>query len=224
VSRLITTLLACLVALGAGAQEQPELRVNLLNVCAPEPAEKAELAAALSRIPVRPALGPDYEVARGRTTQKSGASDWVRMRREFTGESSFSNVQFLLTVEPRGVDEKFVWHTRNSKPGEPLQIALEQNVTAATAAEALAAGTPPSRIRLERFGKAPLVLARCADTNQTEYEPLFQAAAERFSSYRAALKVRSVVAGELARLAEANTNVKPARQAGSKRVTRRAGK
>jgi hypothetical protein len=195
-------LLVCLAAVCAWTQEQPELRVNLLNVCTPQTAEKADISAALSHIPLKPALGPDYELTRGHTTQKSGASDWVRLRREFAGESLFSNVQFLFTVESGVIGEKLVWHARDSKPGELLQIALEHNVTAGAPAEVLAADTPPSRIRLERFGKPPLVLARCSNIDQAEYEPLFRAAADRFSSYRAALKVRSVVGGELARMEE----------------------
>jgi hypothetical protein len=56
------------------------MRVNMVNVCTPVDADRDEIAAALTRIPVKPTFNPDYEVARGHTTDKAGASDWVRMR------------------------------------------------------------------------------------------------------------------------------------------------
>ena len=63
------------------AQPQaPPMRVNILNVCAPNEAEQKEIAAALGRVPQRPSFGRDYEVTRGHTTMEDGSgSEWVRI-------------------------------------------------------------------------------------------------------------------------------------------------
>lgn len=201
------------------------MQLNLVNSCSPGAEEQAELAAALGRISSRPAFSPDFEVARGRTTAPEGVIDWVRVRREFrlsgsesgtmagtAGGPEFINVQFLFSAGERGIDQVLVFHTRASRPGEPLQVSLEHQAGAATtasagggagpetAAQALAAEARPNRIRLERFGKGSVVLARCAQADQSRYEPLFHLAAERFASYRAALRVRSTVMTELGAL------------------------
>ena len=62
------------------------------------------------------------------------------------------------------------------------------------------ADTPPERIRIERFGKASIVLARCGGMDQSAYEPLFQTAGEILQKYRTAMAVKTVVPAELARL------------------------
>src|SRR5271166_4362813 len=78
--------------------QQPPVKVNVLNVCTPAPAEQNELSAALAKIPTKPAFAKDYEVARGHSTldpnipmpgvqqvpsSEAAAADWVRVRREF---------------------------------------------------------------------------------------------------------------------------------------------
>jgi hypothetical protein len=70
----------------------------------------------------------------------------------------------------------------------------------------LSANTPAARVKLERFGKSSIVLARCSAAegkpapNQSAYEPIFRAASEVLNRYRDALGVRKMVPQELARL------------------------
>lgn len=179
---------------------QPQMRINVVNVCTPGDADREEISAALTRIPARPVFNADFEVARGHTTDKTGASQWIRMRHEFVSDPTFTNVQYQFVVGTDGIQEMLVFYTRESKPGQPMQISLAQKVTAGTAAQVLAANTPPERITIGRFGKASLVLARCPNSDQKAYESLFRLASDRFAVYRSALHVRTSVPGELARM------------------------
>jgi len=202
-SIILTVLLAAASVSAQQAQPSatpPELRLNLVNSCAPGDADKGEIAAALARIPERPAFAPDFEIARGRTALKDGASDWVRMRRDFIPSAAFTSVQFNLDVTEGKLEETLVLHLKAGKLGEPLQISLEQEATAGSPADMLRTNTPPHRIRLERFGKPSLILARCPNVDQSAYEPLFRMAAERAAVYDAALDVLDTVPAELARL------------------------
>ncbi len=194
----------CAAVLCAGAQEksgsQPQLRLNVVNVCTPGDAARAEMEAALARIPVRPALGVDFEVARGRTTAADHpVSDWVRIRQDMNA-AGISNVQYTFSTAAGTIEETIVFHLRTAKPGEPLQLALANQVTAGTPDAVLSADTPPNRIRVERFASSSLILKRCADADQRAYAALFRQAAERFARYRAALDVRATVKDELTRL------------------------
>lgn len=199
--KLILVLAASAALFAQEKPAQPQVRINMLNVCTPTDADKNEIAAALNTVPPAPKFAADYEVARGRTTNSKGVvSEWVRMRRDFAAGAPFSNVQFLLSIEGDNVDETLVLHTRENKPGEPMQISFTNQVTANDATQVLATDTPPSRIRVERFGKASLVLARCPQVDQTAFQPLFRRAADLFARYRAALEVRATVTGELARM------------------------
>ena len=205
-----------LSAVSVPAQEagSPKLRLNMVNACVPSDADKSELSAALARVPERPPLGADFEVARGRTTEGGISSDWVRLRRDFLPEGPFSNVQFLLSVTGAGTDETLVLHFKATKPGDPLQLSFANEAMAGTPAAVLNADTPPGHIRLERFGKPSLILARCSNVDQGAYEPLFRMAAERFAGYRAALKVRATVSAELARLGLGRTALPQSANAG----------
>ncbi|MGE5206109.1 MAG: hypothetical protein ACM3PW_10865 [Chlamydiota bacterium] len=212
--------------LAARAQEKaPPVRVNVLNVCTPSPAEQKDIAAALAHIPAHPHWGTDFEVARGRTTLSQDAaaaltgkhapasaigplSDWVRIRREFSGASPFVNALYSFSVDKRNMVETLVFAVRD--PKDLLQVSLSETVSAVTTpAAALAAGTPPDHIRLERFGKASVVLARCAggpeapQVNQSAYEPLFRQAAAILATYRRALGARRTVPEELTRISQA---------------------
>ena len=206
--RLAILAIAVLYAASSDAQEtasSPKLRLNVVNVCTPSDAEKSELSAALARIPEHPALGTDFEVARGRTTEQGVASEWVRLRRDFLPEGPFSNVQFLLSVTGSGIDETLVLHFKAAKPGEPLQLSFANENMAGIPAAVLNTDTPPGHIRLERFGKSSVILARCPNVDQGVYEPLFRVAAERFAAFRAALNVRTTVSSELARMKPGKT-------------------
>ena len=190
-------LLVCAGANCALGQEKPKVQLNVMNVCTPNVAEQAQLAVALEQITLQPSFGPDFEVARGRTTGE-GVSDWVRLRREFRRDPVLNNVQYLLTESGHRVQQKIVFHTKASLQGEALQVSLESETgEAAAAAQALSSPPPPARIRLERFGGPSLVLARCPQAEQSVYEPLFRTAGERFAAYFAALDVKRLATAEL---------------------------
>src|SRR5579864_6051796 len=69
-------LLAAMSLIAAAAQEppanpesnQPQVKVNVLNVCTPSAEEQKEITSALARIPKQPLFGADFEITRGRST------------------------------------------------------------------------------------------------------------------------------------------------------------
>lgn len=217
---LWATCLACVS--NAVGQQQPQVKVNVLNVCAPSPEDQKEIAAALAKIPQQPVFSQDFEVDRGRSildqspeflgggqnTQvvgDSGTADWVRVRREFSGQAIFSNVQYSFSRDAKSMVETLVFHVRD--PKDLSQIAIEDNAASVTsAASMLSTDTPATRIKLERFGKPSIVLARCSATengpapDQGAYEGLFQSASATVAGYRNLLGVRKTVPEELARV------------------------
>ena len=196
-------------------QPAPPVRVNILNVCSPSDAEQKEMAAALGRAPQRPSFGRDYEVARGHTTTDDGSgSDWVRIRREYLKDAHLRAVQFSFIVDASNNRETLVFYSRDTK--DVLQVALEDQVSAGTSpAMVLAADTPVNHIRVERFGKPSLVLARCPNADQSAYEPVFHTASAIMSAYRSKLRARQIVPAELGRTVQSPgdgrrpINVKP---------------
>jgi hypothetical protein len=101
--------------------------------------------------------------------------------------------------------ETLVLHVRD--PKDLIQVSLEDSASAVTSsATMLSVNTPASRMRLERFGKPSVALARCQATaagaapNQGAYEPLFRSASEVLSNYRGLLGVKKVVPEELAKI------------------------
>jgi hypothetical protein len=211
--------------LGASAQQppakqQPPVKVNVLNVCSPSAEDQKELSAALAKVPGKPAFGKDYEVARGHSTldpnapipgmqplppDAAASADWVRVRREFPASVLFSTVQYSFSVDASNMVETLVLRVRD--PKDLMQLSIEDNASAVTSASAmLSAETPVSHIRLERFGKPSVALARCPATeekpapDQSTYEPIFSAASAILNRYRDALGVRKMVLQELTRL------------------------
>lgn len=204
------------------AAPQPQVKVNVLNVCTPPVDEQKEIASALARIPKQPLFSADFEVSRGRSTlaeapnflqpgQGTQISDepsvagYVRIRREFAVQALFSTVQYSFSNDGQNMVETLVLHVRD--PKDLIQVSLEDSASAiGTAATMLAANTPVSRVRLERFGKSSIALARCAGSengpppNQTAYEPLFRSASEVLANYRRLLGVRRTVPEELAEI------------------------
>ena len=70
-----TILIAASVLAGTLAFAQPpQVKVNVLNVCAPSAEDQKELSAALAKVPGKPVFGADYEVARGHSTLDAGTS------------------------------------------------------------------------------------------------------------------------------------------------------
>ena len=203
----------------------------MLNVCTPSAEEKQEIAAALGKVPKQPLFGPDFEVARGRSsldesanifqtaavTQSSGESDsarWVRMRREFSAQALFSTVQYSFSTDPKNMVETLVFRVRD--PKDLLELTIEDSASAVTTpATMLTTDTPASRIKLERFGKSSVVLARCSASeagpapDQSAYEPLFRIATGIVANYRTILGAKHTVPDELARVSAVGAKPKP---------------
>ncbi len=208
------------------APGQPQVKVNYLNVCTPSEEEQKELKAALNRIPKEPKFARDFEISRGRSTlseqanvlqampapsEEAGSpvSDWVRIRHEFGALSAFANAQYSFTTDDKGAIENIVFRLR--EPKDVVQISLSNTVTTTKSPkEILASETPVDRIRLERFGKSSVVLARCPSGDQSKYNYLFDSATAIFSTYRTAMGARAVVPTDMARLGDPSATKKPA--------------
>jgi len=203
-----------------GSAQQPPVKVNVINVCAPSADERKELSSALTKVPGNPAFSKDYEVSRGHSTLDPStpipgmqplppgavsAADYVRVRREFPAANLFSNVQYSFSVDSTNMVETLVLRVRD--PKDLMEISIEDSAsTVASAATMLSTSTPVSRVKLERFGKSSVALARCSGaegnpaTDQSAYEPIFRAASSIMERYRDALGARKMVPQELARL------------------------
>ncbi len=217
-------LFAILLAGIAAAQQpsQPQVKVNMLNVCSPSADDQKEIAAALSRVPKQPLFADDFEVDRGRSTMseppaflQGGAGSqmssepsvatWVRIRREFGVQAAFSTVQYSFSVDARNMAETVTFRVRD--PKDLMQVTIEDSASTVTSPAAmLSTNTPASRIRLERFGKSSIVLARCTASeggpapDQSAFEPLFKNATAIVENYRTLLGARHTVPDELARV------------------------
>jgi len=220
---LLIAILLLNIAAFAQQESKPQVRVTMLNVCAPSPEEQKEITAALARLPLQPKWGTDFEVDRGRATataepgmvqpgiaaQMNAApttSDYVRIRREFSADSPFVNVQYSFSLDDKTITETLVFRLRD--PKDLMQVSIQDSMSAVVSpAAALSTDSPASRIRLERLGKSSVVLARCtaADqgtpVDQSKYEPLFRTASSVMATYRKALRVRSTIPDEIARVA-----------------------
>ena len=211
------------MAAGASAQQspaQPPVKVSVLNVCAPSADEQKELSSALAKVPGKPVFSADYEVSRGHSTLDAStpipgmqplpagavsAADYVRVRREFPGATLFSNVQYSFSADATNMVETLVLRVRD--PKDLMQVSIEDSASSVASATAmLSASTPVSRVRLERFGKSSVALARCSGaegnpaTDQSAYEPIFRTASSIMERYRDALGARKMVPHELAHL------------------------
>jgi hypothetical protein len=216
---LLTVLLVAASSLGqqaptasASSQSQAtKIQVNFLNTCHPGQSEMEEMRRALARVKDRPAFSSDFEIARGVTTlneaeaRAAGAaagslatpSAWVRIRREFPEKAVLTDAQYSLSVEGSSASEALALHLRDTR--EVLQILISDSVTGSPS-QVARSDTPPDRIRIERFGKASIVLARCSGIDQAAYVPLFEAARGVLEKYRVAMAVKTVVPSEFAHL------------------------
>jgi hypothetical protein len=216
----IPAALVALLVIGpnAGAQQPPgsappKVRVNYLNVCSPSAEERQQIAGALERIPAHPKFAADFEVARGRSTLsgsdllmqnaeppvgENSVSNWVRIRRDFP-TSSFVSAQYSFSMNEGSVVETLTFRAREVK--DVIQVSISDSVSSPAApAQVARVNTPAERIRLERFGSSSVVLARCAGSDQSQFEPLFSRATELLASYRSAFDVASVIPAEITRL------------------------
>jgi len=232
--KLIPIVVGLLLSLPAVSQQAPEtqstepqVKVNMLNVCTPSAEEQKEIAAALARVPKQPLFSADFEISHGRSTLSeppnflqpgSGAkmsdepsvANYVRIRREFSVQALFSSVQYSFSNDGQNMIETLVLHVRD--PKDLIQVSMEDSASAISSAEAMVtANTPASRIRLERFGKSSIALARCTGSengpppNQSAYDPLFRSASEVLANYRGLFGVRRTVPAELAQIPGAST-------------------
>jgi hypothetical protein len=101
--------------------------------------------------------------------------------------------------------ETLVLHVRDAK--DLIQVSMEDSASAiSSSATMVAANTPVSRIRLERFGKSSVALARCNGAengpppDQSAYDPLFRSGSEVLANYRRLLGVGRIVPAELAQI------------------------
>ena len=217
-------LLISIGAVSAAAQQpsQPQVKVNVLNVCTPSAEEKEAIVYALARIPKQPLFSPDFEIDRGRTSlqerpgflqpgesgqdsSESATATWVRIRREFSFQAMFSTVQYSFSHDSKNMMETLVFRVRD--PKDLMQVSVEDSASSVTSpATMLSTNTPVSRIKLERFGKSSVVLARCPATegqaapDQSAYAPLFQNASDIVANYRGRLRAAHIVPDELARI------------------------
>jgi hypothetical protein len=204
---------------------EPQVKVNVLNVCTPPDADQKEIAAALARIPKQPLFGSDFEISRGRSTLTDApnflqpgqsavmsgdpsVASYVRIRHEFSVQALFSSVQYSFSNDGQNMIETLVLRVRD--PKDLMQVSLEDSASAVTSpGDMLAANNPVSRIRLERFGRSSVALARCVAAegrpapDQSVYEPLFRSASEVLATYRTLLQVRTTVPQELAKVGTA---------------------
>jgi hypothetical protein len=181
------------------ADPQSNVRVNYINVCTPTEDEQKEISAALAKIPKRPQFGTDFEISRGLTTMENAdAARYVRLRRDMPEKSGFSTAQYSLSTDAKQTTETLV--LRLSAPKDLLMISFEDQVssTATQPAAILATDTPVSRVKLERFGKSSLVLARCEGADQATYDPLFREASQLMVLFRKSLGLRTAFRRDLA--------------------------
>jgi len=182
----------------------------MLNVCTPSAEEQKEIASALSRIPKEPLFGTDFEVSRGRSTLtdmpgfvqpgqaghvagEPSVASYVRIRREFSVQALFASVQYSFSSDGQNMIETLVLHVRD--PKDLIQVSLEDTASAVTSPAAmLSTNTPVNHIRLERFGKSSVALARCSASEGG------RSASDVLSNYRALLKARAIIPEELAKV------------------------
>jgi hypothetical protein len=215
-----------LAAQESPSSQQPQVKVNMLNVCTPSADEQKEIASALARIPKQPLFASDFEVSRGRSTLSDmpsfvpvdqrahisgepSVASYVRIRREFSVQALFASVQYSFSNDGNLMVETLVLHVRD--PKDLIMVSLEDSASAVTSSEVmLGANTPANRVRLERFGKSSIALARCQASeggpapDQTAYEPLFHSASDVLANYRALLGVKTIVPEELAKINDAS--------------------
>ena len=148
---ILVTVLSLSLGLLATAQQQssqPQVKVNMLNVCSPSPEERQEIASALARVPKQPLFGADFEIDRGRSSldvgpgflqpgsgsqmsSDPGVANWVRIRREFSVQALFSTVQYSFSSDPKNMVETLVFRVRD--PKDLMQVSIEDSASAVRA-------------------------------------------------------------------------------------------
>ena len=124
---------------------QPQVKVNMLNVCTPSAEEQREISAALAKIPQDPFFDADFEVSRGRSTLtdmptmlevgqaghvagEPSVASYVRIRREFSVQAMFSSVQYSFSNDGVNMIETLVLRVRD--PKDLMQVSFEDSAPA----------------------------------------------------------------------------------------------
>src|SRR5581483_9527162 len=109
-------------------EQNPPVKVNVINVCTPSADEQQELKTALAKLPKSPAFDSDYEISRGvATVEEATRSKYVRLRREVKGESPLATVQYSLSVDPENTIETLVFRGRDVK--DLLALSIEDKLS-----------------------------------------------------------------------------------------------
>lgn len=181
------------------AEQNPPVKINILNVCTPDSATQQELKAALSRLPKAPNFAIDYEISRGISTTADGkTARYVWLRRDLKAESPLATIQYSISTDPANTVETLVFRGRDVKDLLALSIEDKLSTGASKPSAVIESDTPASRLRVERAGKTTLGLARCEDVDQAAYEPIFAQASAVLADYRRVLKLRTMLASDIA--------------------------
>ncbi|HEU5231867.1 MAG TPA: hypothetical protein VFU50_03325 [Terriglobales bacterium] len=194
-------------------EQNPPVKVNVINVCTPSADEQQELKAALAKLPKSPAFDTDYEISRGVATVEEGTrSKYVRLRREVKGESALATVQYSLSVDPDNTIETLVFRGREVKDLLALSIEDKLSSSVSKPSAVLAADTPASHIRVERAGKSTVALARCENVDQSKYDAIFSQASSILSDYRRVLRLKSMLSSDIVWLSAESSTRPPAKK------------
>ncbi len=203
----ILTVVTCLLASAPGRQpekkpdqqqDQPKMKINVLNVCTPPTEEQTEIKNAFARVSGKPAFSHDFEVSRGQATmQNQPESKFVRLRRDMASESPLLAAQYSMSTDAANTIETLVLRMRDPKQFHELSLEDRISTGAASPSTVLSVDTPVTRIRLERFSKNSIVLTRCPEVDQSAYEPLFSQASNLMSQYRRALGLRDTFRSDI---------------------------
>lgn len=197
-------------------EQNPPVKVNVLNVCTPSADEQQELKAALARLPKSPAFDADYEISRGIATIEEGKrSKYVRLRREVKGDSPLATVQYSLSADPENTIETLVFRGREVKDLLALSIEDKLSSSVSKPSAVLSADTPASRVRVERAGKSTVALARCEGVDQSKYDAIFSQASSILSNYRRVLRLKSMLASDIAWLGAGSSATHPSKTGAS---------
>ena len=157
------------------------------------------MKSALARLPKAPAFVSDYEISRGVSTVEEGkTAKYVRLRREFKNDSPLQTIQYSLSSDAENTIETLVFRGRNVKDLLALSIEDKLSTSVSKPSTVIQTDTPASRLRVERAGKTTLGLARCEGVDQSLYEPIFAQASATLADYRRFLRLRTMLAGDIA--------------------------
>jgi len=203
---LFLSVLCSFAALGQDAKDNaakpdqgPPVKVNILNVCTPGAEEQQEMTSALARLPKAPSFINDYEIARWVSTLAEGASaKYVRLRREFKSDSPLQTIQYSLSSDAENTIETLVFRGRDVKDLLALSIEDKLSTSVSNPSIVIQSDTPASRLRVERAGKTTVGLARCEGVDQSKYGPIFAQASAALAGYRRLLKLRTILASDIA--------------------------